>query len=35
MALMVVGIDDPISPELLSRIEDLPAVHSARVVTVR
>lgn len=35
MALMVVGIDDPVSPELLKGIEGLPAVHSARVVTVR
>jgi D-3-phosphoglycerate dehydrogenase len=35
MALMVVGIDDPVSTDLLRKIEDLPAVHSARVVTVR
>jgi len=35
MALMIVGVDDPIDPELLGRIEALPAVKSARVVTVR
>ncbi len=35
MALMVVGIDDPVSAELLNKIVDLPVVHSARVVTVR
>ena len=35
MALMLVGVDDPISPELLGQIETLPAVKSARVVTVR
>jgi D-3-phosphoglycerate dehydrogenase / 2-oxoglutarate reductase len=35
MALMVVGIDDPVSTELMHKIEGLPAVHSVRVVTVR
>ncbi|HEY8283034.1 MAG TPA: phosphoglycerate dehydrogenase [Chloroflexota bacterium] len=35
IALMIVGVDDPIDPELLGRIEALPAVKSARVVTVR
>jgi D-3-phosphoglycerate dehydrogenase len=34
-ALMVVGLDDPITPDLLAQIEALPAVESARVVTVR
>jgi D-3-phosphoglycerate dehydrogenase len=35
LALMVVGVDDPIDHELLARITALPAVKSARVVTVR
>ncbi len=34
-ALMVVGIDDPISAELLRQIETLPAVKSARIVIVQ
>ncbi len=34
-ALMVVGLDDPLNPELLAQIEALPAVISARVVTIR
>jgi len=35
MALMIVGVDDSVPPAVLQKIEDLPAVHSARVVTVR
>ncbi len=34
-ALMIVGLDDPLNPELLAQIEALPAVKSARVVTIR
>jgi D-3-phosphoglycerate dehydrogenase / 2-oxoglutarate reductase len=34
-ALMVVGLDDPLNPGLLAQIEALPAVISARVVTIR
>jgi hypothetical protein len=32
---MVVGLDDPLDTELLAQIEALPAVISARVVTIR
>lgn len=35
LALMVVGVDDPIDAGLLARIEALPSVKNARVVTVR
>ncbi|HWE64338.1 MAG TPA: phosphoglycerate dehydrogenase, partial [Chloroflexota bacterium] len=35
VALMVVGVDDPISPEILAHIAALPQVQSARVVTLR
>lgn len=35
VALMVVGVDDAIAPEILERIRALPPVQSARVVTLR
>lgn len=35
VALMVLGVDDTIAPEILARINALPAVKSARVVTLR
>ena len=34
IALMVLGVDDPIAPEILAAIHALPAVKSARVVTL-
>ena len=35
MALMILGVDDQVSPEILARINDLPPVRSARVVTLQ
>ena len=35
LALMVLGVDDPIAPEIVARLLSVPAVKSARVVTLR
>ena len=35
VALMVLGVDDPIAPEIVARLLAVPAVKSARVVTLR
>ena len=35
LALMVLGVDDPIAPEIVAQLLAVPAVKSARVVTLR